>query len=1206
MLKKTFLLKRSLLSVSVSVALSGIIPGMSAYAASDEKLEEVVVTGSRIVRRDYEANSPIVTVDAAAFEQRSGLNVESYLNQLPSFNPAASPTTMEDDIQPTAVNAVGIATISLRGFGPNRNLVLMDGKRPVPANAVMSVDVNTIPSAMLERVEIISGGASAVYGADAIGGVTNFILRKNFKGLEVDAQTGITAAGDGQETRLSAVMGTDFAEGRGNITVAVEHYKREEALEKNRDFYINQWRDPNQLTDDLFFYGSAGFNSAADRVGGVPTGAANSPNDVTMRALLGTPAGTGMHGTAATTHQYRFGPGGEVLAITGNNNARWAALGYVDGQRIAPVNNFDSSNGVTGGTNVIQTLKFNDQEALASAPQERYSFFTSANYDINDKINFFSRLNFSQSKTSTRLYPTVPISGWEGRATFNPTTDSPVNPAINWKDAANIAAYRANPAAFANPGFIPTGSVSATGAPTAKHPVTPEIAIMLLSRPDPSASWMVELFPDQSLGRRTTDNTNNYYQIEAGLNFKLPVKDWTGEVYWSHGEQSSRNLSKGNLSLQRWRALVNQDDWGRNASMQANSAALGASNINFGTVPVKCTSGLYDTFFKGEKPPSQDCLNAVYAQLQSNSDNTQDVVEVNLQGGLFNLPAGEVRAAAGYSYRDNATEYTPDILASNISFLDQVVGIYPSSYLNVSQNVNDFYGELLVPVLKDLPMLKKMELELGYRTSTYEHTDDTQTYKILANFEINNALRIRGGFNRANRAPNLGELFLDLQEIFTGSGGLFSDACSLRSNATYGAGGAAPDPVLTGEPQTQLAAGQTAAGAKSTYLICQAQMGATGVSNFYGPEVLTGGNPSIDQGNTTFAAAGFANAWLQQVGNAKLKSEVADTWSLGFVFAGAGVSNNPWLAGFTGSVDWWKVDISDAIQPYSADYAGWLCYGQKTVTTLAEAQSYINGPGKDSCDKVVREPTRGGAIAKRVAFDNQAVIETSGVDVALNWSAQFNDIGVKLPGRIGISTQATFLDYYRTKASPISIDVPVEWKGSLGPNLAGTNPGAYDYRLNTNFSYTLDKLTVNLSWRYLPPVYTAGKAYENAVIANNLKVSAGGAGTLLSYTPTEEIQTDDYNQFSLSMNYQWNEMLSIRAGIDNLFDAQPPAIGATTGVTAAERPNRCSAGIPGCVNPGIPTLPRSSLAASAGQFSGTKGFYDILGRSYFVGLKARF
>ena len=164
-----------------------------AYAqAVPDQLEEVVVTGSRITRRDYESNSPIVTVDSEAFESQMGLNFEAYLNQLPNYNPASSPTTSQGDVQITPVNSVGIASISLRGFGPNRSLVLVDGRRLVPINALMVTDINAIPSALIERVETITGGASAVYGADAVGGVTNFILRDDFEGFDIDMQYGTT------------------------------------------------------------------------------------------------------------------------------------------------------------------------------------------------------------------------------------------------------------------------------------------------------------------------------------------------------------------------------------------------------------------------------------------------------------------------------------------------------------------------------------------------------------------------------------------------------------------------------------------------------------------------------------------------------------------------------------------------------------------------------------------------------------------------------------------------------------------------------------------------------------------------------------------------------------------------------------------------------------------------------------------------------
>src|ERR1700728_1584461 len=214
-------------------------------SSDDTKLEEVTVTGSRIRRKDLTSASPLITIDSEQLEQRAGLNLESYLNQLPNFNPAQTPTTENEDVQPSATNTVGISTISLRGFGPNRSLVLVDGKRTTPVNALMVTDINTIPEAMIDRVEIITGGASATYGADAIGGVTNFILKKNYEGASLDVQDGITQAGDGNELRVSGLMGSKIAGDKGHITFGLEYYDRSVAYQKNRDFNTDAWTDPN-------------------------------------------------------------------------------------------------------------------------------------------------------------------------------------------------------------------------------------------------------------------------------------------------------------------------------------------------------------------------------------------------------------------------------------------------------------------------------------------------------------------------------------------------------------------------------------------------------------------------------------------------------------------------------------------------------------------------------------------------------------------------------------------------------------------------------------------------------------------------------------------------------------------------------------------------------------------------------------------------
>src|SRR5262249_34879639 len=157
----------------------------------------------------------------------------------------------------------------------------------------------------------------------------------------------------------------------------------------------------------------------------------------------------------------------------------------------------------------------------------RYSLYASGKYDITDNVTFFSRVNYAESKTRTLLLPTNASFGWEADVPYNPTTDSPVDPTLNYQNAATVAAVLANPAAFANPGF------KAHGVTGAQHPVPVELAVLLNSRFNQAGTWIAETYPTKSFPQRSTLNTNTVWQIETGFDFKLPVKDWTGEFYWS-------------------------------------------------------------------------------------------------------------------------------------------------------------------------------------------------------------------------------------------------------------------------------------------------------------------------------------------------------------------------------------------------------------------------------------------------------------------------------------------------------------------------------------------------------------------------------------------------------------------------------------------------------------------------------------------------
>ena len=1193
-MKKPLRMRPSLLSVSVSAAIGVMALGgvtERSYAQNNgASAEEIVVTGSRIVRRDFNSNSPITTVDASDFETQTGLNIESYLNQLPEYNPASSPVTSQGDVQITPVNSVGIASISLRGFGANRSLVLVNGKRPVPINPLMVTDINGVPSALVERVETITGGASAVYGADAIGGVTNFILRRDFEGFEVDTQYGLQDADDGDEYRISAILGANFADGRGNVTMGLEQYSRHAAYQRNRDIYTDHWRSPHTPGSFIFLQGvnTGGFPPVRAQ-GEAPM--ANIPPRGVITALYGgtDPLGSFAHPTNAPA--VNFNSDGSIF-VNGNSTA--IARAQLDTSGLSYRRQIVQNDQDPSGQTTSETLKWHNTRGFASAPQDRWSFFATGNFDITDNVTAFTRVNFAESETETLLFGTNAIGGWETHIAYDPTRDSPIDPSLDYTNPAVWEAVAANPAAYPNPNFIPTGN------PNAHFPVPAEFALLLNSRPDPTGRWEPGWNPDFSLPQRSTFNTNEVWQVEAGLDINLPFRDWTAELYYSHGQSATYNNAAGNLSVARYRALTNYSDYGRGADGTGNmyypvgdsyddAELVPTVQPTFGAGDFTCESGFYDTFFGGDQALSQDCFNAINATLQTRTENVQKIIELNIQGSLIDLPAGEARFAGGYQKRDNSALFNPDILQSQDSFTDQVVGVYPTGYLNAGTKVDDFYVEALVPLVRDLPGVRMLELELGARYSEYDALDDNETtWKALANWQVNDWVRFRGGFNRATRAPNIGELFLNPQEIFTGAGN-FGDACSPRSNAPYGAGGTqyADDPIQTtpDELPPELAAGQTQAGADSTFLICQALMGGEG--SFGAQQYYFDGDDVVQQ------TGGGGFAWVMQQGNRELTSETADTWTLGAVINSPW--DNAWARGLTASFDYYRVEIEDAIMLTSIDQAQFGCFGTTTVSTPAEAAAQA---ASAACQLVPRNSNSGAAMNTMVSYGNQAIIETSGLDVGVNWFGDMQEL-FGLSGGLGLSLNATILDEYVTKESAAPFDVEVDWKGSLGPNLSGTNGGAYDFRLFGNVSYMQDNWSVNLRWRHLPGVYTAGYAAQKGLIENNRRVAAGGDGMILSYTPTTEVETDSYNIFDLSATWNVSDTITLRGGITNLFDEEPPYVGASRGYPAdVDLQSVCGDNAPGCANPFSHSLP------SVGNFNA--GYYDTLGRRYFVGIKARF
>ena len=391
--------------ISGSVALAAAQTGFAQQGGAE--LEEVVVTGTRIARPDLVSNSPINTVTAEQLEQLNVINLENQLRQLPQFLPGA--TEYINNGNP------GAATINLRGLGSNRTLVLMDGKRLPPFGTSGAVDINLIPTAIIERVDVVTGGASAVYGSDAVSGVVNFITKKDFSGLQFDANTSQYGEGDGKVQNASITAGGKFADDRGSAILSFGYTKRDEVLQGDRP-YSNY----NLFASDGYRYAGTWYEYSPDIFDASRRG--GSSNAGVTRASL-------RSATGGFSTRY-FTPDGQLVSSAG--------LGQYRGNSSFNYNPY----------NYFQV------------PQERWSAFGSVDFALSDNLQVYGRLFAVNSNVPTQLASSAFFGGSTG--TFEINLDNPFLSAA--QKAALITAYN-NEAAFPYPGTTAHGVYNPAAAP---------------------------------------------------------------------------------------------------------------------------------------------------------------------------------------------------------------------------------------------------------------------------------------------------------------------------------------------------------------------------------------------------------------------------------------------------------------------------------------------------------------------------------------------------------------------------------------------------------------------------------------------------------------------------------------------------------------------------------------------------------------------
>ena len=211
---------------------------------STSELEQIVVTGTRIVRPDYDAPTPTTSIGAVEIQKAAPTNIADYVNQLPQLSGSSTPRTGNGN---TSTGTNGLNNLNLRALGANRTLVLLDGQRMVASSVNGAVDINNLPSALIERVDVVTGGASAAYGSDAVSGVVNFIIDKDFTGLKMDVSGGISDRSDDEAVNAAISFGTGFAEGRGHWLVSGE-YNSVDGIDSLDGSERKWFRQANMLT----------------------------------------------------------------------------------------------------------------------------------------------------------------------------------------------------------------------------------------------------------------------------------------------------------------------------------------------------------------------------------------------------------------------------------------------------------------------------------------------------------------------------------------------------------------------------------------------------------------------------------------------------------------------------------------------------------------------------------------------------------------------------------------------------------------------------------------------------------------------------------------------------------------------------------------------------------------------------------------------
>ena len=696
-------------------------PAMPPAAASAQELEEIVVTGSRIMRASaLEGTIPVTSVAATELVQQGDINIGDALNDLPSLR-----STYSQGNSTRFIGTAGLNFLDLRGLGVERTLVLVNGRRHITASpGDYLVDTNTIPSELIERVDVVTGGNSAVYGSDAVAGVVNFITKRNFEGLAFRGQAGSSERGDRDSEFFSVTYGTNFADDKGNVAVALEYGNTDALYFNQRDGLTGAYRGRSQfntadvtsgepngsdgIPDNLFFDNV--FNSSIADGGLISVLASGNPASTVYCGSLAEPLRSTRCLPNNMPRLFSFDRSGNLVQTVPVTDYRVFASG--------------SGNVQLNGTNNPGDLSTLRNTGQLAAGLKRYSANLLAHYDVNDAFRPFVEAKFVRIEANQEGQP----SFWQGSI----------------------------------PAFFGAGAELRCNNPYLSSQALGVLQAMGRCATPATGTFTLSRF-NVDFGGRGEEHERDTSRIVLGADGTFN-DDWRYEVAFNYGKLKTSLDSLNNLVS--YDVDGNPDGFSLAIDAVRNSAGQIVCRVNADADPTNDDPACAPLNVFGYGAPSKEALDYINTTAHREEEAEEYVATAYMSGDSsdwFELPGGPAGFAIGAETRkEKAYSAFDELTASGATFLNAIQPFDPPDF-----KVNEVFGELRLPILANLPYVRELTAEGAYRWSDYDSdVGSVSAYNVGLIYAPVQDVRFRGNYSTSVRAPTQSDLYSPQSQNF--------------------------------------------------------------------------------------------------------------------------------------------------------------------------------------------------------------------------------------------------------------------------------------------------------------------------------------------------------------------------------------------------------------------------------------------------------